>query len=51
MPIFPCNVHLTPINSGLIRVEENGAAIEVAVWQMPVENLGSFLAGIAQPLG
>ncbi len=40
-----------PYRPGLIRVEENGAAIEVEVWQMPVENLGSFLAGIPQPLG
>jgi len=40
-----------PYRPGLIRVEENGAAIEVEVWEMPVENLGSFLAGIRQPLG
>ncbi|GGA80914.1 allophanate hydrolase [Neiella marina] len=40
-----------PFRPGLIRDEANGAAIAVEVWQMPLAHLGSFLAGIPQPLG
>lgn len=42
-----------PFRPGLIRVNENqqGAAIEVEVWRIPLHTLGSFLQGIAQPLG
>lgn len=40
-----------PFRPGLVRDEVNGSAIDVEVWQMPIANLGSFLAGIAQPLG
>ena len=35
----------------MIRDEENGQAIEVEVWSMPVEFFGSFVAGIPAPLG
>ncbi|WP_309385861.1 allophanate hydrolase [Cerasicoccus frondis] len=35
----------------LVRVPTGGAAIEVEVWQLPLETIGSFLAGIAEPLG
>lgn len=36
----------------LIRVEDdNGAAIEVEVWQLPTAEVGSFLAHIPAPLG
>lgn len=31
--------------------KEAGAAIEVEVWQMPMAELGSFVAGIPSPLG
>jgi allophanate hydrolase len=42
-----------PHRPGLIRVmgEKPGVAIEVEVWRLPASTLGSFLAGIAQPLG
>jgi allophanate hydrolase len=43
-----------PFRPGLIRVDtehENGVAIEVEVWRVPVNTVGSFLQGIAQPLG
>ena len=36
---------------GMIRDEENGASIEVEVWSLPIENYGSFVAGIPAPLG
>lgn len=35
----------------LIRNEQSGAAIEVEVWRMPSREIGSFLSGIAPPLG
>lgn len=40
-----------PHRPGLIRNDINGCAIEVEVWAMPIESLGSFLIGIPQPLG
>lgn len=36
---------------GLVRVPEGGAAIDVEVWSLPMEHYGSFVAGIAEPLG
>lgn len=36
---------------GLIRVDSNGAAIEVEVWEIPSTEFGSFVAAIPQPLG
>lgn len=35
----------------LIRVAEGGSAIEVEVWRLPTKELGSFLQGVAAPLG
>lgn len=35
----------------LLRVDEGGVAIEVEVWRLPTAELGSFLKGIAAPLG
>ncbi len=35
----------------LVRVEAEGAAIACEVWEMPVANFGSFVAGIPAPLG
>jgi allophanate hydrolase len=35
----------------LIRVAGDGAAIELEIWAVPQERLGSFLAGIPAPLG
>jgi len=40
-----------PFRPGMIRVAEGGVAIEVEVWEVPAAQVGSFLAGIAQPLG
>jgi allophanate hydrolase len=39
-----------PARPGLLRVE-NGRAIEVEVWELPSASFGSFVAGIAAPLG
>jgi allophanate hydrolase len=36
---------------GLIRVAEDGASIDCEVWEMPACQFGSFVAGIAAPLG
>jgi allophanate hydrolase len=40
-----------PKRPGLVRVSENGAAIEVEVWSLPLAHVGGFLAGIPAPLG
>lgn len=40
-----------PARPGLVRVREGGAAIEAEVWTLPSAQWGSFLAGIAAPLG
>ncbi|WP_455556978.1 allophanate hydrolase [Comamonas sp.] len=39
-----------PAKPGLARAEE-GAAIAVEVWEIPIANLGRFLAGVPAPLG
>jgi allophanate hydrolase len=40
-----------PFRPGLVRVGNQGAAIEIEIWRMPVEHFGSFVAGIPSPLG
>ena len=40
-----------PYRPGLIRVAEQGAAIEVEVWCVPEAAFGSFVAQIPSPLG
>ena len=40
-----------PPKPGLLRVPEGGASLAVEVWDMPLDQLGSFLALIPQPLG
>jgi len=40
-----------PQRPGLIRVDGEGAAIELEVWAIPQAQLGSFLGGIPAPLG
>ena len=42
-----------PRRPGLVRVERNeqGAAIEVEVWELPTSEIGSFVAGIPARLG
>ena len=39
-----------PFRPGMMRAAE-GAAIEVEVWSLPMEQVGSFLRGIPAPLG
>ena len=40
-----------PFRPGLIRDETEGGAIEVEIWSVPVDQVGTFLAGIPFPLG
>jgi allophanate hydrolase len=39
-----------PHRPGLIRVPEDGTQIEIEVWSLPLEAVGSFVAGIPAPL-
>ena len=41
----------TPPKPGLLRVAEDGAAVEVEIWAVPQVAVGSFLALIPAPLG
>lgn len=40
-----------PFRPGMVRVEHDGVAIAVEVWELPSRELGSFLTGIPAPLG
>ncbi len=40
-----------PKRPGMLRVSNGGSAIDVEVWRIPIDQLGSFLQGIPQPLG
>ncbi|MCL7743584.1 allophanate hydrolase [Guyparkeria hydrothermalis] len=40
-----------PERPGLVRVTDNGDAIDVEVWHVPASLFGSFVAGIPAPLG
>jgi allophanate hydrolase len=40
-----------PQRPGLVRVIEEGQAIQLEVWGLPSEQVGSFIAGIPAPLG
>jgi allophanate hydrolase len=40
----------SPPKPGLVRVAEGGAAIEVEIWELPAEGLGTLLAGVPRPL-
>jgi allophanate hydrolase len=40
-----------PQRPGLVRVREGGAAIEVELWAVPHQHLGSLVASIPAPLG
>jgi allophanate hydrolase len=40
-----------PFRPGMVKVNRDGAAIELEVWAVPSEKVGSFLAGIPAPLG
>ncbi|MDP3293362.1 MAG: allophanate hydrolase [Nevskia sp.] len=41
----------TPAKPGLVRVDEDGAAIEVEVWEMPQRQFGRLMAQVGAPLG
>ncbi len=41
----------TPARPGLLRVVENGSAIALEIWQLPIENYGKFVASVPSPLG
>jgi allophanate hydrolase len=40
-----------PHRPGLVRVPHGGAAIDIEIWALPTETLGSFVASIPSPLG
>jgi allophanate hydrolase len=40
-----------PHRPGLVRVPRGGAAIDIEIWALPTDTLGSFVAGIPSPLG
>jgi allophanate hydrolase len=40
-----------PWRPGLVRDETNGTSIEVEVWELPLAELGGFMAGVPAPLG
>jgi allophanate hydrolase len=41
----------TPPKPGLVRVAQDGAAVTVEVWELPLRHVGSFVELIAAPLG
>jgi allophanate hydrolase len=40
-----------PHRAGLMRVPAGGAPIEIEIWALPSERLGSFMAAVPAPLG
>jgi allophanate hydrolase len=40
-----------PHRPGMMRVREDGARIELEVWALPIQAMGSFIAAIPAPLG
>jgi|SRR5450830_133452 len=41
----------TPARPGLLRVANDGGAIRLEIWKLPLENYGAFVAGVPAPLG
>ena len=41
----------TPPKPGLLRVPTGGQAIEIEIWDLPLAQVGSFLALVSSPLG
>lgn len=41
----------TPAKPGLVRVADDGAAIEVEVWELPQRQFGKLMAQVGAPLG
>jgi allophanate hydrolase len=49
---FYALANTTPAKPGLVRVTGyEGPGIEVEIWALPEETVGSFVAGVPQPLG
>lgn len=40
-----------PERPGLLRVSKGGSAIDLEVWQLPIDNYGKFVASVPMPLG
>lgn len=40
-----------PMRPGMVRVASGGASIEMEIWTLPIQEFGSFVAGIPAPLG
>jgi allophanate hydrolase len=40
-----------PVRPGLVRTPNTGVAIELEVWAIPLEHVGTFISGIPMPLG
>jgi len=40
-----------PARPGLLRVKNDGAAIELEIWKLPIEKYGMFVASVPSPLG
>ncbi len=41
----------TPAKPGLVKGQTGGGSITLEVWEMPLDRLGAFVAGIPAPLG
>lgn len=41
----------SPAKPGMIKQQQGGAAIQLEIWEMPLEAFGSFAAAISAPLG
>jgi allophanate hydrolase len=48
--LFKLNGFIPP-RPGLLRVVENGSAIGLEIWQIPLKNYGKFVASVPAPLG
>ncbi len=49
---FYALANTTPAKPGLVRVPDfSGPGIEVEVWALPADTVGSFVQGVPQPLG
>lgn len=43
-------LHTEPPKPGLVRVASHGRALEVELWRLSEQALGSFVAGLPQPM-
>ncbi|KAJ5653848.1 Urea carboxylase [Penicillium lividum] len=49
--LFALNTTSSVSKPGLKRVADGGESIEVEVWKMPIDKMGSFLSTVSAPLG